>query len=830
MNKKQENELNKKDIEKMIQICREHQYSDPEKCLLNGKVILEIARKNNDLDKEALALQIIGKSYFNLKDYDESIKWLKKIIARKKDFSAFRSYASAHQIIGHSYWRKRNFEQALKFFEKSLEIREQNNDKTETARDCLNLGGLLSDLGNYTKSIEFNNKAYNIFKTLKDERGIGFATGNLGGCYYNLGEFEKGLNYQLKAVSYAKKIKDLALLGRSLNSAALLYQKLGNYKKAVESSLESLKIKEKLNDNLTSAYTNLGIIYKEWNNFDKAREYYNKALKISETEKDKPSISRILNNIGNMLLEQNKDDLALSYFKKSLILKKELDDKQGMMVVLSNIGIIYEETLKDFEKAEKYYNESLILAEELNKKENIISISLGLAKVCINKKEFEKAEKFMEKCNEYLKKEKSYDLETEYHRIYSQLFKKKKNYKKALDYFDSYTKLKDKVFNEENQRAIAEMQTKYETEKKERESEIYRLKSIELAEKNKQIKKQNEELERTIEELNRSDIKYHIIAEELNKNIGFELIGESENIKKIVELIKVVGQTASTNILITGESGTGKEIVARQIHQCSSRKDNSFYAVNSSAIPDALFESQFFGHEKNAFTGANKTHIGWFEIANGGTLFLDEIGTMSIDQQVKLLRVLEERKIIRLGSHKEIPVDVRIISATNVNLFEIVKTKKIRDDLYHRLSTFVIQIPPLRKRKEDIPLLLEHFVTIFSTLMNKKIKKIEKNITSALIKYDFPGNVRELKNIVERAVIISDSSTLKLKHFIIPQIMNKTVINSDIIPIHEMEKNLVLRALKSTGFNKNRAAKLLGVERRVVSRKMIKYGIENEKK
>ncbi|MCK4695134.1 MAG: sigma 54-interacting transcriptional regulator, partial [Candidatus Cloacimonetes bacterium] len=361
-------------------------------------------------------------------------------------------------------------------------------------------------------------------------------------------------------------------------------------------------------------------------------------------------------------------------------------------------------------------------------------------------------------------------------------------------------------------------------------AELLNQKNIELQKKNEQIEKQKIELEETIDKLHKSEVKYNFVSEELNRNIGTTLIGESDSIKTIIDLISTVAKSDKTNVLVTGESGTGKEIVARNIHQFSKRNKKNFYAVNSSAIPDTLFESQFFGHEKNAFTGAASMKIGWFEIADKSTLFLDEIGTMSLDQQVKLLRVLEERKIIRLGSHKEIPVDVRIISATNINLFEIVKTKKIRDDLYHRLSTFVIQIPPLRKRKEDIPLLLEHFVTIFSTLMNKKIKKIEKNITSALIKYDFPGNVRELKNIVERAIIISDSSTLKLKHFIIPQTMNKTDINNDIIPIHEMEKNLVLRALKSTGFNKNRAAKLLGVERRVVSRKMIKYGIENEKK
>ncbi|MCK4357913.1 MAG: sigma-54-dependent Fis family transcriptional regulator, partial [Candidatus Cloacimonetes bacterium] len=250
------------------------------------------------------------------------------------------------------------------------------------------------------------------------------------------------------------------------------------------------------------------------------------------------------------------------------------------------------------------------------------------------------------------------------------------------------------------------------------------------------------------------------------------------------------------------------------------------YAVNSSAIPESLFESHFFGYEKNAFTGANTTHIGWFEIADKGTLFLDEIGTMSFEQQAKLLRVLEESKIVRVGSHKEIDVDVHIISATNINLLEKVREKKFRNDLYYRLATFVINIPPLRERKEDIPLLLRYFVEMFSCVLNKKIKRIENQIDSALINYDFPGNIRELKNMVERAILISDSSTLKLKHFVIPKSDSEFDSFEDIIPLEEMEKKLILKALKATGFNKRQAAKLLKVNRRVVERRMVKYGIK----
>jgi transcriptional regulator with PAS, ATPase and Fis domain len=285
-----------------------------------------------------------------------------------------------------------------------------------------------------------------------------------------------------------------------------------------------------------------------------------------------------------------------------------------------------------------------------------------------------------------------------------------------------------------------------------------------------------------------------------------------------------------TTILITGASGTGKELVARGIHYMSKRKDDYFHTVNCSAIPETLFESEFFGHKKGSFTGADQDKMGWFEIANHGTLFLDEIGDMPLGQQAKLLRVLDEKKVMKVGSHKEINIDVRVIAASNRNLEELVKKHKFRLDLYHRISSFIIEIPPLRERKEDIPLLINHFVKHYVDRLAKSIKYINPAVSQNLQKYSFPGNIRELKNIIERAVILCESEELSWQDFELSMAgkmegEQNPSEDSGEMDLEEMEKQMIIRALKQTGNNKTRAAELLNISWQSLDRRMKKFRI-----
>jgi two-component system nitrogen regulation response regulator NtrX len=251
-------------------------------------------------------------------------------------------------------------------------------------------------------------------------------------------------------------------------------------------------------------------------------------------------------------------------------------------------------------------------------------------------------------------------------------------------------------------------------------------------------------------------------TKQLRKRIarGYEMIGESEGMMKIQDTIAKVAPT-DARVLITGENGVGKELVARRIHDLSARANGPIVEVNCAAIPSELIESELFGHEKGSFTSAIKQRIGKFEQANGGTLFLDEIGDMSHDAQAKMLRALQEGKITRVGGEKEIKVDVRVIAATNKNLMEEVDAKKFRLDLYHRLSVILIQVPSLNARRDDIPLLITHFMKEISEEYKQPLKEVEPDATAALQAYNWTGNIRELRNVVERLIILSGKSITK---------------------------------------------------------------------
>jgi transcriptional regulator with PAS, ATPase and Fis domain len=298
-----------------------------------------------------------------------------------------------------------------------------------------------------------------------------------------------------------------------------------------------------------------------------------------------------------------------------------------------------------------------------------------------------------------------------------------------------------------------------------------------------------------------------------------------------MELMRKVAQVENTSVLITGESGTGKELVARGIHYLSSRKNSYFHAVNCSAIPDTLFESEFFGHKKGAFTGATEDKAGWFEIANGGTLFLDEIVDMHPSMQSKLLRVLEDRKVRRLGASSDVSVDVRIIAATNQNIKELIDSNRFRNDLYFRINSFEIYIPPLRERPEDIPILLNYYMGLLSRKLNKKIVGIDNRIIQVAKAYAFPGNIRELRNMVERAIILVEGDRLTMNEFSFAgfkeeDIKALEVINEEIFDLEEVEKQTIIKALELTDYKKSETAQLLNITRQSLDRRLEKHNIE----
>lgn len=318
------------------------------------------------------------------------------------------------------------------------------------------------------------------------------------------------------------------------------------------------------------------------------------------------------------------------------------------------------------------------------------------------------------------------------------------------------------------------------------------------------------------------------------------IIGLSEHIREVRELIKKVAGSEASTILIQGESGTGKDLVAHAIHYESSRRDRPFFAINCAAIPENLMESELFGHEKGAFTDARTQKKGMFEIADGGTLFLDEISEMTLGMQAKLLRVLEGQSFRRVGGVKNITVDVRVIVASNRNLEEEVRASKFRQDLYFRLSIIPVYLRPLREHKEDIPPLLEHFIRHYNEKFRKNIQGLTREAEELLMNYEWPGNIRELKNAIERVMILADGNRISAKYLpiriseggVMPVPIAEGHANGEIrlpsggMSLYGVEKELIRQALDQARGNKTDAARLLHITRDTLRYKVKKYNLE----
>jgi DNA-binding NtrC family response regulator len=314
------------------------------------------------------------------------------------------------------------------------------------------------------------------------------------------------------------------------------------------------------------------------------------------------------------------------------------------------------------------------------------------------------------------------------------------------------------------------------------------------------------------------------------------LVGSSKKMQEIFTLIERVAPS-TVSVLITGESGTGKELVARTLHELSPRRSKAFVAVNCAAIPETLIESEIFGHEKGAFTGAVERRAGCFELAEEGTLLLDEIGEMPVVTQAKLLRVLEDRKLRRLGSKMEIPMNVRVLAATNKNPEEAVASGQLRGDLYYRLNVFNIHMPPLREHKEDIPAIIETLLADMNSKHGCEVKGVDAEMLSRLMAHDWPGNVRELRNTLERAVILCGDGYLETRH--LPPAFGQRFMRADAATsthsdsgvhveigstVDEAERRLILKTLESTRNNKTRAAEILGISLKTLHNKLKEYG------
>ena len=337
-------------------------------------------------------------------------------------------------------------------------------------------------------------------------------------------------------------------------------------------------------------------------------------------------------------------------------------------------------------------------------------------------------------------------------------------------------------------------------------------------------------LEKSIEQESLSR-EVNFLRHQLRQKGSFgQMVGQSRSMQEVYRWVELAA-TSTAPVLVYGESGTGKELVARTIHELSNRRNKPFVAINCAAIPETLIESELFGHERGAFTGATERRLGCFELTDGGTLFLDEVAEMDSNTQAKLLRVLQEGNFRRVGGGKhEIQVDVRVVAATNKNPTDAIATGKMREDLFYRLNVFSIHLPPLRERREDVNLLAKTFIEEFNRQDSRQVRGLTTDAEKELERYHWPGNVRELRNVIQRAVVLSGTGLIGAEH--LPDNVLRgaapapAAVGGSVTPIREMERDAILRALEETGQDKRRAAQLLGISLKTLYNKLAKYGIQ----
>ncbi len=337
--------------------------------------------------------------------------------------------------------------------------------------------------------------------------------------------------------------------------------------------------------------------------------------------------------------------------------------------------------------------------------------------------------------------------------------------------------------------------------------------------------------------LETSDLRKEVASLRIeHKKVGLpNIVGQGRHMSTILDMMDKIAKSEAATVLVQGESGTGKELVAKWIHYKSNRAEKPFIAINCAAVPATLLESELFGHEKGAFTDAKNTKKGLFELADGGTVFLDEIGDMEMGMQAKLLRFLEDRTFRRIGGSKVIPVDVRIISATNKDLLKAIEAKEFRNDLYYRLQVIPVYLPSLRERREDIPVLAQHFIDTYNREFGKSVKGLSPAAEKLLVDYPWPGNIRELKNVLERAIILGNEETLSVDHLPLEVTARSAAATSSVpmatfrlppegVDIEEVEKELIRQALENNDWNQSKAAKKLNLGVDAFRYRMKKFG------
>lgn len=620
---------------------------------------------------------------------------------------------------------------------------------------------------------------------------------NLGYIYESVGKTNKAEYYYSEGLNFAKRNNSIGGLKMVYNAMGRLSGSKGLYNNAVEYYLDCLSLYDEKKDvDRASTLNNLAAAYISLKNYTKARELL-ESLNEEWLEKEDPELYyATLSNSGVMYTHLKQYDFAERIYLKCLEFSKKVEAAEQLVGCYINLGSLYEDTGRKEESFE-YYNEALKLSLAKDNEHQLRSIYTHFVRRYMEEKDYKKSLEYLDKLTEIAKNQNNLPL------IMSTLESKAECYEKMGNYRLAYNSLVS-----------------------------YKKKQIAFE------KKEKEKTEREENPLIGSRKRKHylftqsnsLISRELSTMIGTDLLGKDIEMRKLISKVLLASSNSSSSILIKGESGTGKEIIARLLHYSSPRAKGPFIAVNSASFSPGVMHSALFGHVKGAFTGAVNDQIGHFEAANNGTLFLDEIGEMPHEVQIALLRVLEEKTVIPIGSNIARKVNFRLISATNIDIEKHVKEGKMRLDFLNRINTFEIDVPPLRNRKDDIPILVEAYLEKISSRLEIQKPKLSISALKMLCDYDYPGNIRELKNMMEKLIIFNDKKEITTDDvFHVKRSKSKDIKTSSELPrlnLESLEKQAIYSAMAESKNVKTEAARLLGITSYALHRRLKKYEID----
>jgi transcriptional regulator with PAS, ATPase and Fis domain len=638
--------------------------------------------------------------------------------------------------------------------------------------------------------------AFHTAQESNDNDLIGKTLNFLADYYMSDKDNKKAFKYYGMAEELVRKGNNHTLLETILMNTATAYYNLNQLDKAIQYLSQALEQNKKTGnkDRQLMCMCNISILYCKLYRFEEAENLLIKAQQIAEADQMLMRKAIILLNLGNLYLHWDKYQDSVESFMQCITLCQQIGfNNPGFFFELySNMAGAYrfaggsDKSLECLDKAQE-------CAEVMQDAELQLNVIMNRANLLIFINRHNEAYKILKKVITASRKKKNYERWIIAQTNLADVYENRKEYTKAL------ATLKELNF-------------------------IYKEYMAEVL--SAQTKEYDKKIAESYQKIEQADTEIKANPYKTEKSF----IGNSEASKKVLELVRLAAMHPNTNVLIVGESGTGKEIVASLIHSMSSRKQNPFVAVNTASITATLAESELFGHVKGAFTGATRDAKGIFQYAQHGSVFLDEIADMPFELQAKLLRALESRKITPVGSKAEIPINCRIISSTNRDLNKLIDQNLFRLDLMHRLNTITIHIPPLRDRKEDIKPLIDYYVTYCANELKVKTPVIERSFYQGIMHYPFPGNVRELKNIIEHLLILHKNEVWRIEHLqelnlTIPK--NKTKLSIVKEKYISDERHEIIEALQKSGGKQKHAAKLLGISESTLCRRITKYGLSS---